>query len=56
MHTGNGLFAREVPEEELKKIVIPGPGEWVDRLYCHDARDMRNSGQQHRPGGHITPV
>lgn len=33
-------WAEDVPHQELVKIHVPTPGEWVDRLYCHTAEDM----------------
>lgn len=42
MYNENGPFAPEIPAKELKKIQVPEPGEWADRIYCHTSTDMRH--------------
>jgi len=42
-------FAREIPHRDLIETILPGPGSWADRLYCHMAEDMH-----HLPDDSIT--
>ena len=35
-------FAREVPYRDLQDTIVPEPGKWADRLYCHTAKDMHH--------------
>lgn len=33
-------FAEEMPLKELRKISVPEPGEWTDKIYHHSSEDM----------------
>jgi site-specific DNA-methyltransferase (adenine-specific) len=35
-------FARDTSHTELKKISVPEPGKWADKLYCHTAEEMHH--------------
>lgn len=33
-------FGEEIPSDELRKIALPQPGDWADKIYHHSSEDM----------------
>ncbi len=37
-----GIFAKPTPSEEIDRITVPPPGDWVNKIYCGSSTNMKH--------------